>query len=116
MIRLHSRICRQYRRQIAVVVLAGTLFVVSSCATQPAPEAYEPPGFFLGLFHGFTLMFSLIGGLFTHYRVYAFPNSGGWYDFGYAIGAASFFGGSGRKSARKIDRCQNCGAPLPTAG
>jgi hypothetical protein len=45
--------------------------------------------------HGFTILFSLIGSTFTDYRIYAFPNSGGWYDFGYFLGAAMFLGGGG---------------------
>lgn len=89
------RLYGHFRRQIATVALAGILFALSSCATQPVPSAYNPPGFLLGLFHGFTMLFSLIGELFTDYRVYAFPNSGGWYDFGFVLGAALFFGGSG---------------------
>jgi hypothetical protein len=35
------------------------------------------------------------GSIFTDVRIYAFPNSGGWYDFGFFLGAASFFGGGG---------------------
>ena len=33
-------------------------------------------------------------GVIISERVYAFPNSGGWYDFGYLIGAAMFLGGT----------------------
>jgi hypothetical protein len=70
--------------------------VASRCAYQPAPEAvYDPPGFFAGLLHGFLIVFSFIGGIFTDMRIYSFPNSGGWYDFGYLLGASAFLGGSG---------------------
>lgn len=48
----------------------------------------------LGLLHGFTCLFALIGELFTDYRIYAFPNSGGFYDLGFVIGAIAAFGGS----------------------
>ena len=41
---------------------------------------------------------SLSGSLFTDVRIYSFPNSGGWYDFGYLIGASLFLGGSGASS------------------
>jgi len=41
------------------------------------------------------MLFSLIGSIFTDVRIYAFPNSGGWYDFGFFLGAASFLGGGG---------------------
>jgi hypothetical protein len=76
-----------------VLVLAA-LLVISGCAHQPRPEAYDPPGFWLGLVHGFLIVFSFIGSFFTDCRIYAFPNSGGWYDFGFLIGAAMFLGGS----------------------
>ena len=75
--------------------LAGcvTLCVVASaCATQPAPLAYDPPGFFSGLVHGFLVFFSLIGSLFWDIRVYAFPNSGWWYDLGFFFGFDSWGG------------------------
>jgi hypothetical protein len=77
---------------LEVLIIALTL---ASCATQPKPEAYDPPGFFSGLLHGFLILFSFIAGLFTDVRIYSFPNSGGWYDFGYLIGASIFLGGSG---------------------
>ena len=50
---------------------------ITSCATQPRPEALNPPGFFSGLLHGFLIVFSFIGSLFTHIRIYNYPNSGG---------------------------------------
>ena len=77
--------------------------ILSACATQPAHLAASPPGFFHGFFHGFTILFSLIGSLFTDYRIYAFPNTGWWYDLGYFLGASAFLGGSGagaRQSAK----------------
>jgi hypothetical protein len=49
----------------------------------------------MGLVHGFCIFFSLIGSIFTGVRIYEFPNSGGWYDFGYSLGAAAFLGGGG---------------------
>ncbi len=86
------------RRYHIPFLLTLALLAIAGCAHQPAPDAYNPPGFFMGLFHGFTIVFSFIGGLFTEIRIYAFPNSGGWYDFGYVIGAAIFLGGTGASS------------------
>jgi hypothetical protein len=77
------------------VAICSVALFLASCATQPYPSAYDPPGFFSGLLHGFLIVFSFIGSLFTDYRIYAFPNSGGWYDFGYLIGAIIFLGGGG---------------------
>ncbi len=68
-----------------VLVIIGVLSI-ASCASQPNPTAYNPPGFFTGIFHGFIILFSFIGSIFTDIRIYAFPNSGVMYDFGYLIG------------------------------
>ena len=68
---------------------------LSSCAIQPPVTAFDPPGFFSGLVHGFLIFFSLIASIFTDHRIYAFPNSGGWYDFGFFLGASTFLGGGG---------------------
>lgn len=74
---------------VAAVLLAG-------CATQPTPPSdYDAPGFLAGLFHGFLIVFSFIFSLITDdYRIYAYPNDGGWYDFGFLIGVIVFFGGA----------------------
>jgi uncharacterized membrane protein len=64
--------------------------VLASCATQPAPLDHTP-GFLSGLFNGFTVVFSLIGSIFYNVRIYAYPNSGGWYDFGFVLGVVAFF-------------------------
>lgn len=76
----------------ALLVLAA-LALVAGCATQPAPVDLDVPGFWSGLLHGFLILFTLVGSIFTDYRIYAFPNSGGWYDLGYVIGAVLFIGG-----------------------
>jgi hypothetical protein len=74
--------------------ILGCLALVG-CAHQPPPSGLEAPGFWLGLLHGFLILFSLIGSLFTDVRIYAFPNSGGWYDFGFCLGALLFVGSGG---------------------
>jgi hypothetical protein len=95
---------RAHRTSLLVLaVTAGTL-VTLGCAHQPAPPATgDLPGFFSGVLHGFLMLFSLIGSLFTDVRVYAFPNSGGWYDLGFVLGASMFWGGggAGAKSSRR---------------
>jgi hypothetical protein len=70
------------------VIMAASLLV--ACATQPTPEAFEPPGFFLGFVHGLISPIALIAELFTDARVYAFPNSGGLYDLGFMLGIATW--------------------------
>jgi hypothetical protein len=62
--------------------------VIAGCATQP-PGGSDHPSFLLGLFHGFTALVTLAGSVFLHIRIYAFPNSGFWYDTGFVIGFAA---------------------------
>lgn len=63
------------------------VLTLSGCATQPGHWAADPPGFLLGLCHGLVFVPAVITGFFNEVRIYAFPNSGHWYDVGYAIGA-----------------------------
>ena len=88
---------RRFWRFVAVV--AGVV-LLASCATQPPPVGGGPPGFLSGLLHGFLILFSFIASLFTDFRIYAFPNSGAWYDFGFLLGAMSFLGGGGASARR----------------
>ena len=60
--------------------------LLSGCAYQPSLEASDPPGFFYGLLHGFLAPYALLAGLFSEIRVYAYPNSGWFYDFGFMLG------------------------------
>jgi hypothetical protein len=80
---------------LAFGAACAAVILLGSCATQPHLDADDPPGFFYGLVHGFLIVFGFIGSLLTDYRMYAFPNSGGWYDFGYLLGASMFLGGGG---------------------
>ena len=77
---------------LALLTIAS-IGLLAACATQPIPSAFEPPGFWIGLIHGFISPFALIGSLFMDIRVYAFPNSGWWYDLMLGVGAV--FGGGG---------------------
>jgi hypothetical protein len=81
---------------LLLVLLLVWIGLLASCAHQPLPEADDAPGFLLGLLNGFTILFALIGHIFdSSIRIYAFPNSGGWYDFGFFLGALVFCGGAG---------------------
>ncbi|NDB36427.1 MAG: hypothetical protein EB023_14050 [Flavobacteriia bacterium] len=74
------------------LLLISVLFI-SGCATQPYPTEHGP-GFFVGLWHGITAPLALIGSIFMDIRIYEFPNSGAWYDFGFIIGIACWGGGA----------------------
>ena len=79
----------------AFAVLCLTILAMCSCAYQVKISGYGVPGFWDGVLHGFLIFFSFIGSLFSDVRIYAFPNAGVWYDFGYVIGATMFLGGGG---------------------
>ena len=93
---------RSYRgRLFALTVVCAAALLLQSCATQPpVPAQFDPPGFLRGLVHGFLILFSFIASLFTDYRIYAYPHSGGWYDFGFLLGAMMFLGGGGAGARR----------------
>ncbi len=75
------------------------LLFLQACASQPAGEP-GAPGFWLGLWHGFTAPITFVISLFNEdVRIYSFPNSGRWYDFGFLIGACSW-GGAGAAARR----------------
>lgn len=80
---------------LAFVFVLAIAFVFTGCATQSFQNIGNLPGFFKGFFHGFIILFSFILSLFTDYEIYAFPNAGGWYNFGYLLGVMFFFGGGG---------------------
>src|SRR6266566_6967549 len=88
-------------RGLAAILLLALALSLASCATQTVPNVHRPPGFLMGLLHGFISLFSLIGGLFSDTRIYGFPNSGSGYDVGFVLGAAVFYGGiAGLAAAR----------------
>jgi hypothetical protein len=45
------------------------------------------------------VLFALIGRWFGMSSIYEVYNTGGWYDTGYVIGVALFFGGAGSQSS-----------------
>lgn len=78
------------------------LLALAACAHQ-LPSAVEPqaPGFWLGVWHGFIFPVAWVFSLFApDIAVYAVPNNGGWYDFGYFIGIV--FLGVGSSGGRRV--------------
>ena len=68
--------------------VATTALALTACAQQASTAvAPQAPGFWWGLLHGFIFPFAFIGSLFSDkIAVYAVPNSGTWYDFGFFVG------------------------------
>lgn len=89
-------------RLLAAMALA---LLVSACARQVdagVSEAAGTPGFWWGLWHGFIFPWAWIGSLFSDdIAVYAVPNTGGWYDFGFFLGITVLGGGSVFGSRRR---------------
>jgi hypothetical protein len=83
----------------------AALAALSACATQTAAAvAPGAPGFLLGLWHGFIFPVAwLISLIVSEVSVYAVPNNGGWYDFGYFLGIA-VFGVGARKTTKVVYR------------
>ncbi|SMF61737.1 hypothetical protein [Allosphingosinicella indica] len=74
------------------------LLALTACATQVATGvAPDSPGFLLGVWHGFIFPVAWVLSLFMpDVAVYAVPNNGGWYDFGYFLGIVVFGVGARR--------------------
>ncbi len=65
-------------------------------------EDGEVAGFWLGIWHGLISPITFVVSLFNR-SVYVFEvhNNGGWYTFGFLLGASMTFGGSGGGAARR---------------
>jgi hypothetical protein len=80
---------------LSLILLSGCAHVthVENCATE------APYGFWGGLWHGIISPISFLVSLFTSdVAMYAKNNNGGWYDFGFVLGAGILFGGSSKAS------------------
>jgi hypothetical protein len=78
---------------------------LNACVATQASGAVAPaaPGFFMGLWHGFIFPVAWIVSLFVpSVAIYAVPNNGGWYDFGYFLGIVVF--GVGARKTQTVYR------------
>jgi hypothetical protein len=85
-----------YRSTWPVLVIVLLALLLASCAATQPPiiPLLDAPGFWKGLWHGFIAPVTFIISLFSeHVRIYAFPNAGRWYDFGFMLGISGFSGG-----------------------
>ena len=89
------------RNWIIGIIIFLVLINLTACA--PSGHQSPPSGFISGLWHGFIIIFSLIGKLFgMDVGIYAENNTGFFYWLGFIIGIGGFggggiFGGSRRK-------------------
>ena len=94
-----------------VVGILLLLVVLAGCAPGPNVMADVPneegqvAGFWIGLWHGFASPVMFIISLFNKsVEVYEVHNNGGWYNFGFLLGASIIFGGSGGGACRRRRR------------
>ena len=86
-----------------ILALIALSLVLTACIAKQSSAAVSPngPGFLDGVLHGFIFPVAWIVSLFTDkIAVYAVPNNGGWYNFGYFIGVV-FLGVGARSSKRR---------------
>lgn len=76
------------------------LLLLAACAHQVSGTVRPgTPGFLYGLVQGAIAPVTFIVSLFDpSVAVYAVPNNGGWYNFGFVLGIGGF--GLGARSAR----------------
>lgn len=91
-------------RILSLVSIVFVLIMFSGCAESVAIDdcvTSDPYGFLGGLWHGIIAPFSFVCSIFLDdVAMYAVNNSGGWYDFGFVIGAGILFGGGGKASSK----------------
>ena len=94
------------RRTVLLALSVLAVLMLAACAAGPNSaenvpnEEGEVAGFWKGLWHGIISPIAFIISLFTHkVDFYEVHNNGGWYNFGFVLGAGILFGGSGRASS-----------------
>ncbi|MFC2134691.1 hypothetical protein ACFLTH_08755 [Bacteroidota bacterium] len=94
------------KRSILLFIVMGIL--LASCTPGPnylesvQSDLTDHAGFWLGLWHGFTSLFTFIGSLFSdNISMYEVYNNGTWYNLGFLIGVSTFFGGGSTGACKK---------------
>jgi len=73
------------RARLGLVLVLTT--IVAGCTFAGVPTStLSLPGFFHGFWHGLLAPWTLILRWFLEIKMYAIPNSGWFYDFGFLLG------------------------------
>jgi hypothetical protein len=98
-------------RTKSIIGILLVLIILAACAPGPNTMADVPnnegeiAGFWLGLWHGASSPVMFIISLFNKsIEVYEVHNNGGWYTFGFLLGASVVLGGSSGGAARRKRR------------
>jgi hypothetical protein len=88
---------------IVSTILVVLILTLAACVAGPNSAVHTAAadgsiaGFWMGLWHGLISPVTFIVSLFSNsVSFYEIHNNGGWYNFGFVIGAGILFGG-GRK-------------------
>ena len=89
-------------RLVKLLISIPFLLLLTACAAggpQFTPDT--PAGFWYGLWHGMIAFISLVIHIFKeNVVVYEINNTGGWYDFGFLLGATCIWGGGSHMSCK----------------
>jgi hypothetical protein len=72
--------------RIAAITIPVLLLAACGFVGSDPISASDPPGFFTGIWHGMLAPWTLVLRLFMDIGMYATPNTGWFYDFGFLIG------------------------------
>ena len=96
------------KRLFGVFMILMMVFAISGCAAGPNELTDLPDGegkvagFWQGLWHGVISPFAFLVSVFSDtVHIYETHNNGGWYNFGFLLGASIIFGASGRGVGRR---------------
>lgn len=91
------------KNAILSVMFVLCILTLVGCAAGPNSALHTAAangtiaGFWLGLWHGIISPITFILSLFSNsVNFYEVHNNGGWYNFGFVLGAGILFGGSGK--------------------
>jgi uncharacterized spore protein YtfJ len=95
------------KRVLVAGLLVAVVLLFAGCTAGPNAmknaenQEGEVAGFFQGLWHGIISPVTFIISLFTDdVSIYEVRNNGGWYNFGFIVGAMIIFGGGGNGACR----------------
>ena len=101
-------------KKLITPLLLVSLILLASCTAGPNSLANVATadgtlaGFWLGLWHGFIVLFTFIASLFRDdVGIYAVNNNGGWYNFGFLMGVMMFWSGS-QSGSQKVYWKKKC--------
>jgi hypothetical protein len=86
------------KKHISILLLCIILIILISASCAPGNQRYieKSAGFWAGLWHGFICVITFVISLFSDsVNIYEVNNTGGWYNFGFLLGAAIALGGCG---------------------